>query len=206
MSFSGSSFNLFLDAALTNPFSGVLTVINKTDFSDNPQDFTFYLGSPLTSRQLQTAASPGVTNIILTPTDTLSAWVASTGYTAGQKRQPIGGNGFVYRCSTTGTSAGTEPIWPVTPIGATVADGTAVWTLTAAHHPTTEIKLSLSSGTLGAATPGAALNVAATVLGGVATAVPIYMRLTNTVATVSNNTGNEEVGININSCVESETV
>jgi hypothetical protein len=205
MAFLGSSFNLWLDSGLTSPFSGVLTIVNETDLSDNPQDFTFYLGSVLTDRQLEAASSPGVDNIVLTPTDTLPIWAAASGYVEGNKVQPIGGNGFVYRCSTTGTSGGSEPTWPVTPIGATVADGTCVWTLVAAHHPITEIKLSLTSGAgLTAATGGAALNVATTITGGTAGAIPIYMRITNTVTTVSNDTGNEEIGVNINSCIETE--
>ncbi len=207
MAFTGSSFNLWLDSGLTSPFSGIQTIINKTDLSDNPQDFTFYLGSSLANRQLQAASSPGVANIVLTPADTLPIWIANTAYVVGQKVQPIAGNGFVYRCSVSGTSGSSEPSWPVSPLGATVADGGCTWALTAVHHPKTEIKLALSSGAgLTAATGGAQLNVATTILGGVGTAVPIYMRITNTVTTVSNDTGNEEMGININSCIETETV
>ncbi len=204
MSFSGSSFNLFTDAALTSAFGGTLTLVHKTDLSDNPQDTTLYLGSALTDRILQAASNPGVTSITLTPTDTLDIWAVSTAYIVGDKVRSIAGNGFVYRCTTAGTSdASTEPTFPVTPLGATVTDGTAVWTLYAAHHPITEIKLSLSSGAgLTAATPGAALSVATTVTGGVATAIPLYIRVTNTVATPSNDTGNEELGININACIE----
>lgn len=35
-------------------------------------------------------------------------------------------NNHYYKCTTAGTSGGTEPIWPTT--GGTVTDGTAVWT------------------------------------------------------------------------------
>ncbi len=57
-----------------------------------------------------------------------AAWVTLTGYTVGNTVKPTGaGNGHFYRCSTAGTSAGTEPIWP-TASGAPIVDGTVTWT------------------------------------------------------------------------------
>jgi len=204
MSFNNSSFNFYTDSGLTSVFGGTLTIVNKTDLSDNPQDNVLYLGSTLSDRQLQAADNPGVSQIVLTPTDTLPHWIAATSYISGKKVQPVSGNGFVYQCTTTGTSGSSEPTWPVSPLGATVSDGTCVWTLTAAHHPSTEIKLALSSGALASTVGGAALNVATTITGGSANAIPIFIRITNTVTTVSNDTGNEEMGIQINSCIETE--
>ncbi len=201
MAFAGSSFNLFTDSGLTSAFSGDFAVISKTDLTDNPQTFTLYLGSLLTTRQLQAAASPGTANITFTPTDILPIWVASTAYLSGKKVQPIGGNGFVYVAST-GTSGSSAPTWPTSPIGATVVDNTITWTLVSAHHATTEIRMALSSGGVAGATAGAALSVGNTILGGSGNAVPIYFSLTNAVTTVANNTGNEEIGININTCIE----
>lgn len=204
MSFNNSSFNFFTDSGLTSPFGGVLSFVHKTDLSDNPQDTVLYLGSSLIDRQLQASSSPGVDNIVLTPTDTLASWVSLTGYNLGKKIQPTVGNGFVYQCTSAGTSGVSEPTWPTSPLGTTVSDGTCVWTLIATHHPNTEIKLALSSGGLSTATAGAALDVAATVLGGSSNAVAVYIRITNTVTDVSNDTGNEEIGIFINSCIETE--
>ena len=204
MAFTGSSFSLWNDTLLTSEFNGTLTLVHETDLSDNPQDFTLYLGSVLTDRQLQAASNPGVASITLTPTDILPVWAVATAYVVGDKVQPIGGNGFVYKCTSAGTShATTEPTWPVVTIGTTVTDGTCIWELNSAHHPTTEIKLALSSGALAAATPGAALSVATTVLGGTSNDVAIYIRVTNSVTNVADNTGNEEIGINLNSCIES---
>lgn len=39
-------------------------------------------------------------------------------------------DGYVFKCTTAGTSAGTEPVWLTsTTVGATLADGSVVWTL-----------------------------------------------------------------------------
>ena len=54
-------------------------------------------------------------------------WAASTAYNAGDKIMPSTSNGFFYECTTAGTSGTTEPTWPTTN-GATVTDGTVVWT------------------------------------------------------------------------------
>jgi len=58
---------------------------------------------------------------------TASAWVASTAYSAGDEVEPTTANGFVYVCTTAGTSDASEPTWPTT-VGDTVTDGTVVWT------------------------------------------------------------------------------
>lgn len=56
---------------------------------------------------------------------TVAAWAANHVYTAGTLVNPTTSNGHSYRCSTAGTSAGTEPTWsgrfPA------VTDGTAAW-------------------------------------------------------------------------------
>lgn len=202
MPFTGSSFGLWNDTALTSPFSGTLSVINYTDLSDNPQDFILYLGSPTTGKTLYEQSNPGVGNITLTPTDILPEWEADTVYTVGTIVQPVGGNTLIYKCTTAGTSDSSEPSWPISGIGSTVVDNTCIWELYAAHHPATEIKLALSSGALSSATGGAALSVGTSVLGGTSNYVAIYIRITNTVTTVSNNTGNEEIGINNNILLE----
>lgn len=202
MAFEGSSFNLWTDVNLTVQFSGTFSVVHKTDLSDNPQDFLLYLGSPLDTRQLQASSNPGVDDITFTPVDILPEWEASTAYTQGQRVQPPGGNGYVYECTTAGTTGGSEPSWPTSGFGTTVVDNTVIWTLVAPHHGITEMKLALTSGGLGSATGGVPLAIANTVLGGVDEAVEIHIRITNTVQNVTNNTGNEELAIDINACIE----
>ena len=74
------------------------------------------------------------------PSTNIADWAATTAYNAtfdpsnrtesGQKRvlvQPTTNNGYIYQCTTAGTSGGSEPTWPTT-IGNTVADGTVTWT------------------------------------------------------------------------------
>lgn len=61
------------------------------------------------------------------------AWVAATAYALNDWVNPS--NGHLYKCTTSGTSGGTEPTWPTD--GSTVSDGTAVWTdMGAAAAPT----------------------------------------------------------------------
>lgn len=56
-------------------------------------------------------------------------WAASTAYTTGKVRTPTNANrkGECYVCTTAGTSGSSEPTWPDSP-GATVSDGSVVWT------------------------------------------------------------------------------
>lgn len=51
----------------------------------------------------------------------------TTAYDLGDLVTPDTPNGYFYECTTAGTSAGTAPTWPTT-VGATVTDGTVVWT------------------------------------------------------------------------------
>ena len=56
-------------------------------------------------------------------------WAASTAFILGDVRAATTqqASGLVFRCTTAGTSASTEPAWP-TDIGSTITDGTVVWT------------------------------------------------------------------------------
>lgn len=60
----------------------------------------------------------------------VTAWAATTAYSVGDIRRQTNATPAaprVFRCTTAGTSGGTEPTW-VTTKGATTNDGTAVWT------------------------------------------------------------------------------
>ena len=85
---------------------------------------------------LFTVRSPDWTgDIVVTATEadyitlgyTPAPWEATTAYGLGQYVVPTELNGFVYECTTAGTSDSGEPTWP-TSISATVNDDSAVWT------------------------------------------------------------------------------
>lgn len=202
MALSDLSFKLYNDAALTLPFSGLLSFIHQSNLSDNPQDIQLWFGSTNALNQLQANSDPGVDQITLSVVDLLAVWQSLHVYTLGTLRQPTVSNGFKYRVTTAGTSGVTEPTWPVVGIGSTVADGSVTWTFVGAHHPQTEIILALNSADLATNTPGAPLNLGVTILGGVANAVEIWLRKVNTVTTPGDNTGFPEHGVNINEVIE----
>lgn len=204
-----SSFKFYTDPGLTTAFSGLYQETFQSDFSDNPHNFVLYFGSASTSpRYLRTTTSPGTNQIILTPTDIEQVWTAATAYSLGAIIEPTSSNGYVYICTTAGTSAAsTQPTWPTT-VGSTVADGTGtlIWTCYSLKHPTTEIKLALAGGsTLTGATAGAALNLGTVIQSGSSNAVAVYFSLTNSVSQVNSNVGFPQLGININAVTESST-
>jgi hypothetical protein len=67
-----------------------------------------------------------VTNAHPDTSTAATTWAATTAYTVGQIVQPTPINGNNYLCTQAGTSGGTAPAWP-TVNGATVNDGTVVW-------------------------------------------------------------------------------
>ncbi len=206
MALSDLTFKFYTDTGLTIPFSGLYQLTNQTDFSDNPQDFTLYFGSAQTvgTRTLQAVSNPGVDQITLTPADIEQVWTVATSYALGALIEPTVSNGYIYKCTTAGTShASTQPTWP-TSVGSTVTDNSSiVWTCYAPKHPATEIKLALTGGSgLTAATGGAALNLGTAINCGSANKVTVHIRITNTVSQVNNNTGFPQLGISINSVQE----
>lgn len=204
MALADLTFKLYNDSALTSEFNGTLQLTHETDLSDNPQDFVLYFGSTNDERQLQANSNPGVDNIEITPTNQLAEWVASTAYSLGDRIEPTTPNTFVYECTTAGTSDSGEPTFPTGAIGDTVADNTVIWTLVAARHEITEIKVATTSGGLPGATPGAAMSLGTSVTGGTSNDEEVHIRITNAVATVISNTGFPEIGLDINEVIETE--
>jgi len=203
MALADLSFKLYTDSGLTTPYGGTTTLVHESDFSDNPQDIQLWFGSTLSNRKLQAQSNPSVDQVTLTPTDTLPEWEASTAYTLGQTVEPTVDNTYRYVVTIAGTSDATEPAsWP-TSIGSTVVDGTVTWTCIAKSHQPTEIKLASTAAGLDGATGGAALSLGATLLGGVANAVEVNIRIENAVPTVSSNVGYPELALYINAVVES---
>lgn len=204
MALADLSFKLYTDSNLTTEYSGISQFTHQTDLSDNPQDIVLYFGSTNATRRLEANSNPGVDNITLTPTDTLPEWVTATAYALDDQVEPTVDNTYVYRCTTAGTSGGTEPTWP-TVVGSTVTDGTVVWTCYAKNHQPTEIKLATTSAGLNTATAGAALSLGTTIAGGSANAVEVHVRVTNAVTTPMTTVNNHHIGIYINEVLETST-
>ena len=77
-----------------------------------------------------TVANPsGVRSVsaVTLTTATVSAAATSTAYAVGAQVKPASTPLYIYQCTTAGTSGGSAPTWPTT-VGATVTDGTVVWT------------------------------------------------------------------------------
>jgi hypothetical protein len=205
MAFSDLSFKFFTDSGLTTAFSNLYQLIHYTDLSDGNQDFTLYFGSAEATgeRSLEATSNPGVDDIVLTPTDNLDDWAATTAYSLGARVEPTTPNTYVYECTTAGTSSGSEPTWPTT-VGNTVSDGTVVWTCISNRHEITEIKLALTSGGLAGATPGAGLALGTTILSGSGNAVEVHIRVTNAVTDPNDNTGYPEITLNLNEVEETQ--
>ncbi len=205
------TFGVFTDSDCTIQYGGIEDLIHKTDLSDGSQDIAVvYLGSAVVSptlRQLQDTSSPGVSNIIITPIDILDSWAALTAYIIGDAVQPLASpNGKRYVCTTAGTSSATEGafVWPTLGIGSTVLDGTVVWELKGAKHETTEVKLSTTAIGLDTAVAGASLSLGNTIDSDPSNAATIYVRVTNAVTNISNNTATPEIDIQISNVTEFE--
>ena len=201
------SFDLFTNSALTTAFPGLYQLLHQSDLSDNPQDFLLYFGSPISNRKVQTSLNPGVDDIELEVVDRLPHWTAATAYVVGESVQPVLSNGFRYMCIIAGTShATTEPTWPVTGVGSTIADGTVMWEFVGPRHELTEIKLALTAGGLDTATGGETLSITNTIYSMPAEAVEIHIRVENAVNIVSNNAGTPELGLSFNAITETAEV
>ena len=55
-----------------------------------------------------------------------STWFSGTAYSLNNLVIPTSGNGYVYKCTVSGTSGSSEPTWPTT-VGDTVTDGGVTW-------------------------------------------------------------------------------
>lgn len=112
----------------------MLTVVNPS----TQTDLTIRLFAAETSLNNDTRLCLVRTIGIPKAASTLTAWAASTAYSLNDSRRPLNVvNGHKYKITTAGTSGASQPAWPVSS-GATVSDGTAVWTedgldLTGAH-------------------------------------------------------------------------
>lgn len=88
----------------------------------------------LSDSNVQSYANPSfLTNFPTGAFGNIDQWAATHAFTSGTYVVPLAnlpsGPALYYKCTTAGTSSGTEPTWPTT-VGTTVTDGSAVWTCT----------------------------------------------------------------------------
>ena len=199
MSLANLSFKFYSNSALTTLAPATVQLTHQSDFSDNPQDFRVWFGSPIAGRRLQANSNPGVTNITITPTQILPERLSEEEYTLGQS---IRVGSFRYIVQTAGTTAASAPTFP-TAIGSTVLDGSVLWRCVAAARTASEVKLALTQAGLDTAVAGAPLVIGTELLSGAANAVEVWARVTNAVSTVSSNSAQPEISRRINQVIES---
>lgn len=198
MSLANLSFKFYSNSALTTLAPATVQLTHQSDLSDNPQDVRVWFGSPIAGRKLQASSNPGVANITITPTMILPERESEEPYTLGQS---IRVGSFRYVVQTAGTTAASAPTFP-TAIGSTVLDGSVLWICVAAARQASEIKLATTQAGLDTATAGAALSLGTELLSGSANAVEIWMRVNNTITTVSSNSAQPEISRRINLVIE----
>ena len=114
----------YLDAAVH-----LLYAIEYADFDTQAfigqgiSQYSVWPGGP----QALTGNSNAVGNATNKSDAAVPTWAATTAKTLGQMVTPTVANNYTYQCTTQGTTDGSQPTWPTT-IGATVTDGTVVWT------------------------------------------------------------------------------
>ncbi|WP_455016733.1 hypothetical protein, partial [Kingella oralis] len=191
-------FKLWQNEAMTTEYgsqgNGSRFQTLNFDAAGGSIDLVMYFGSPNKAYTLRTAKNSGIDNITLSVTDALADRADNTAYAVGAIVEPAGGNGYLYQCTTAGTTA-TPPHF-LTTVGATIADGTAVWTCLGKRHAPSEIKLALSKAGLDSATAGGALSLGAELKGGAA--IAIYVRITSAVNDLYNAGQTPQLAISIN--------
>lgn len=106
----------------------------------------------------RTAGIRGMQHVVFLDTTLLPAGITATlyqtaaittAYLVGDQVIPVVTNGFYYKATAAGTSAGTAPTWPTT-IGTTVTDGSVTWTCwgttATGNIPTTALFLGSGTG------------------------------------------------------------
>lgn len=88
---------------------------------------------------LQAYQFPSFLKAALGGSRTTASWAATTAKVINDLVVPTAGNGYYYKCTVAGTTAGTQPTWP-TVIGNTVVDGTVTWRCEGTKAATAYIK------------------------------------------------------------------
>lgn len=189
------SLKFYSDTALQVPVS-TSSINHLVDGSNDPQDFVFFLGSVNPLNKFQTSVNPGVDQLFAEIINLTPLWVAVTAKTLNETVRTAAKNGYRYKAQSivgAGNTGASEPTWPLT-IGQTVTDGDVVWVNDGKLHESTEIKLALSVAGLNTAIAGAAISLGTTITGSALNNVPIYVRVDDATAIISQFT---ELGISV---------
>lgn len=192
------SFQFFADAALTD-LASPFPINHRIDGSGDPQDFLIYFGSLSSNRRVRADSNPGTDQIAVSIINATTLWAVATSKAVNDRVRTTAKNGFKYKCTVAGTThATTEPTWPTT-IGNTVADNTVTWQCEEKLHESIEVKLAATSGGLGSATAGAALNLGTTVTSGTGNKKEVHMRVDDATAAIDIET---ELRLRTNTVIE----
>ena len=92
------------------------------------EEIVFTLDEPNVENLRSFFRGGDLTDVLAQP-GTAADWLATTAYVLGDWVVPTTPNGFIYKCTTAGTSDGSEPSpWSVI-VGGTESDATVVWTV-----------------------------------------------------------------------------
>jgi hypothetical protein len=112
----GDTVGSIIQSVRDNWFHAQIDSLGETDLavesSKIGKDFSKAIGTTGTTKHRKSLGAP--------------VWLASTAYTVGQAVVPSAANGFVYVCTTAGTTGATAPVFATTE-GNEVTDGSVIW-------------------------------------------------------------------------------
>ncbi|WP_370387378.1 hypothetical protein [Snodgrassella alvi] len=164
------AFTLYTDAKMTTEASSPY----QLDFNGvGVSDFKLFFGSPYVYETLKPKSDQ---QIMLIPASRLKKWQAGGTYGFGNIVEPTVANGCMYQCLGSGQAGSNEPAWS-TDYGSECTSGGLVFVNLGAKFQPTDIRLALKQSDLGSAVSGEALAIGTELKGG--TAIPVYIRVTN---------------------------
>lgn len=171
-------FTFWLDPEMTSEATSPYPV---TYNGTGSVDIVLYYGS---NDAQETVVSVTDAPITLTPVSMLEKWKPRKYYKAGEIIEPTVSNGFMYKCTTPGTSGDGEPEWGAGHVGTTINSGTAQFTHYGAKFVPSDVRLALNRAGLDKADDGSGVSLGKSLQGG--SPIAIYMRLTNRFTDVRN--------------------
>lgn len=164
-------FSLWQNAEMTIEASSPLNLnFNGTGTSE----FMFYFGSPDRS---ETARAADGGEIYIMPVSVLKKWTPNTYYADGDIIEPLTSNGLMYRCTQSGTTGSTEPVWDTSTLGRENISGSAHFLNYGNKFVPADIQIATHRQKLDEATGGSAVRLGEEILGGVP--IALYFRVTN---------------------------